>query len=66
MRLGDLDTERPLLTARQIAAQVGVTLSTWQAYVARGQAPRPDEYAERTPLWYADTVADWLTRRSPR
>ncbi|MFI5621537.1 hypothetical protein [Streptomyces sp. NPDC051567] len=28
-----------------------IAVSTWSAYVARGQAPRPARHVERTPLW---------------
>lgn len=63
MKLGDLDTQGPLLDARQIADRLGVTLSTWQAYVSRGQAPPPDTYAVRTPLWLESTIDTWINAR---
>ncbi|MFE3577825.1 hypothetical protein [Streptomyces vinaceus] len=28
-----------------------IAVSTWSSYVARGQAPKPARYVERTPLW---------------
>lgn len=47
-------------TARQCAEHIGVKPSTWRAYVARGQAPRPSRYLDqRTPLWSAAEVRAW-------
>lgn len=55
------------LTVAQAAELVGVTASTWRAYVARDQAPKPDgEYDRRTPWWYASTVKAWHKARPGR
>jgi hypothetical protein len=36
--------------------------STWASYVARSQAPEPDRYVSRTPLWDPATIDAWLAR----
>ncbi|MEU6710029.1 hypothetical protein ABZ897_01005 [Nonomuraea sp. NPDC046802] len=43
-------------TGRKIAP------STWSSYTARKQAPRPDRYVGRTPLWDPETIDAWLAR----
>nr|WP_235681370.1 hypothetical protein [Tomitella gaofuii] len=45
------------------ADHVGVTASTWSAYVNRHRAPQPIEYVGRTPLWDADEVRAWHAGR---
>lgn len=36
--------------------------STWASYTARKQAPKPDRYVSRTPLWDPATIDAWLAR----
>lgn len=50
----------------ECADHVGVTPSTWSAYVARDQAPSPTKHVGRTPLWDADEVRDWNANRLGR
>lgn len=68
------DTPAPSLTAG--AADQGMTrdmvlrylrehgrpiaVSTWSAYVARGQAPRPARHVQRTPLWDRTDIDNFL------
>ena len=47
------------LTAREVAEAVGIAPSTFRAYVARGQAPKPDETIGRSAIWYDTTIARW-------
>ena len=62
-----------LLTTDQVCAKVGLTASTWRAYVDQGKAPQPAIYVSlgstsdlsyarggRDPLWNADMVEAWL------
>lgn len=47
-----------------IAAKTGRTIapSTWGAYAARGQAPKPSRHVGRTPLWESADIDAWLAR----
>ncbi|MEG8281313.1 hypothetical protein [Streptomyces sp. AHA2] len=38
------------------AAIMGAEPKTWSAYVARGQAPAPEDHAGREPVWHLSTV----------
>jgi hypothetical protein len=40
-----------------------VAVGTWDSYVSRGKAPRPDEYVERTPRWRMSTITAWAATR---
>lgn len=52
----------------QAAAWLGVTASTWRAYVARGRAPEPDgrEEVSGTPWWYESTIEGFKRSRPGR
>jgi hypothetical protein len=54
-----------VLTAAQAAEHAGVAERTWTSYVARGQAPLPDERDLKTgrALWKPETVDRWLAGR---
>lgn len=39
-----------------------IAVSTWSAYVARGQAPRPARHVQRTPLWDRVDIDEFLNR----
>jgi hypothetical protein len=39
-----------------------IAVSTWSAYVARGQAPSPARRIQRTPLWEREDIDAWLTK----
>jgi predicted DNA-binding transcriptional regulator AlpA len=49
------------------AEYVGVSPSTWRAYVARGQAPRPDgteaSKGHALPVWRRATLDEWQAAR---
>jgi predicted DNA-binding transcriptional regulator AlpA len=45
------------------AAALGISYSTWTAYVSRGQAPEPDRWFGRTPTWRPDTIRAWAAAR---
>jgi len=52
------------LTVPQVAALLGVTTSTWRAYVARGQAPAADgRHSVRVPWWWRSTIEEWRAKR---
>lgn len=48
------------------AAITGVEPKTWSAYVARGQAPVPDDYIGREPVWHLSTVLRHIDTRPGR
>ena len=52
-----------LLTRADAAALVGVSVSTWSAYVARGQAPAPTRRLYGKPLWSRTVVTEWRDNR---
>lgn len=52
----------PLWSAREVAAYLGIGVSTWRAYLSRGRAPQADDRDEdrpagsRIPRWRMSTV----------
>lgn len=64
----------PLLTGPQVAGRLGISASTWRAYVARGQAPPPDDPDDvdrhgqpvpknrRIPRWQQSTIDTYAAR----
>lgn len=58
-----VEAQPQLLTVEECAQLVGVTPSTWRAYVARQQAPEPTARYARTPLWERSVVAAWHAGR---
>ena len=47
------------LGAADVAARLGISQSTWRAYVARGQAPPPDLAAYGRNWWDPQTIYAW-------
>ena len=64
MRIGDLDTGQPIVTAEQAADHAGITIRTFHNYHQTGRAPRPDGWIGRTPIWLKSTIDAWLQDRS--
>lgn len=58
-----------LLSATEVATALGIARMTWNAYVARGQAPAPDEPDAETPpnrrrpRWRQSTIAEYAAGR---
>jgi predicted DNA-binding transcriptional regulator AlpA len=50
-------------TASDCAAFLGITRSTWAAYVSRGQAPESERMFGRSPVWRPETVKEWASKR---
>ncbi|MGO2632390.1 MAG: helix-turn-helix transcriptional regulator [Galactobacter sp.] len=48
-----------LMTAKETAAAIGVAPSTFRAYVARSQAPRPTTTRGGANYWDAEQIAAW-------
>ncbi|MFJ4717446.1 hypothetical protein [Streptomyces sp. NPDC088785] len=48
------------------AAITGVEPKSWSSYVARGQAPAPDDYVGREPVWHLATVLRHIDTRPGR
>lgn len=55
-----------VLTTREAAELIGVTYSTFSAYVSRGQAPPPDGHFKHVPFWKRDTIEEWHATRPGR
>ncbi|MEU4623084.1 hypothetical protein AB0G04_24315 [Actinoplanes sp. NPDC023801] len=53
-------------TATDCAAFLGITRSTWAAYVAREQAPASERMFGRSPVWRPATVRAWASSRPRR
>ncbi|GAA0734647.1 hypothetical protein GCM10010199_54000 [Dactylosporangium roseum] len=53
-------------TAEDCARFLGITRSTWAAYVARQQAPQPERKFGRSPVWRPATVKAWAETRPRR
>jgi hypothetical protein len=70
-RLTMRDRRSSRLNATDVASKIGVTTSTWRAYVARqhprgNPAPKPDgrEELSNAPFWYVSTIESWMARRT--
>jgi predicted DNA-binding transcriptional regulator AlpA len=53
-------------TAQDCATYLGITRSTWTAYVSRDQAPQPERMFGRSPVWRPRTVKAWAESRPRR
>lgn len=58
------DVAADKLVMSEVCERVGVAKSTWRAYVARGQAPKPDgRHSARMPWWHESTIDEWMKSR---
>jgi predicted DNA-binding transcriptional regulator AlpA len=46
-----------------VAAYLGVSISTVSTYKARGQMPAPDRTFGRTPAWRPASIIEWHDKR---
>ena len=53
-------------TADDCAVYLGITRSTWAAYVAREQAPPAERKFGRSPVWRPATIKAWAESRPRR
>ena len=53
-------------TATDCAQFLGISRSTWTAYVSRDQAPAHDRMFGRSPAWRPDAVRAWANSRPRR
>ncbi len=66
-----MNDDDPMLTGPQAAGRLGIKPGTWRGYVARGQAPPPDDPDDdrpknrRQPRWLTSTI-DTYARRTKR
>jgi hypothetical protein len=59
--------EQVRLRSYEVAERLGITQSTWNSYVYRGQAPQPDgERDTRRPYWYESTIDEYAANRPGR
>lgn len=56
-------TDAEWWTTAEVAAHLGVAVSTISAYRNRGQMPAPDRKIGRTQLWRPQTIIDWQRAR---
>lgn len=50
-------------TTSDVAAYLGVSMSTVSTYRARGQMPPPDQTLGRTRLWRPKRIVEWHKKR---
>ena len=50
-------------TTSDVAAYLGVTLSTVSTYRARNQMPQPDQTVGRTHMWKPKRITEWHATR---
>ena len=55
-----------MLTVRDVAARLGLAVSTVQTYRRDGRLPDPDGYLWRTPWWRPETIDAWQAARPGR
>jgi len=51
------------MTSADVAARCGIKPASVRRMRHRGDLPRPDTYAGRTPLWKIKTIEEWLAQR---
>ena len=54
------------LTVSEVAARLGLAVSTVQTYRRDGRLPSPDGYLGRTPWWRPATIDVWQAARPGR
>jgi uncharacterized membrane protein len=65
-RRGRPDVEAEWWTTSDVAAYLGVSLSTVSSYRMRGQMPAADNKLGRTQLWRPETIIQWEKERPGR
>jgi predicted DNA-binding transcriptional regulator AlpA len=61
--VGTPDRDADWWTTTDVAAYLGVTVSTVSAYRSRGQMPAPDRTIGRTHVWTPARIIEWNTAR---
>ena len=64
--VGKPDREAEWWTTTDVAAYLGVTISTVSAYRGRGQMPAPDQTIGRTHVWKPARIIEWDNARPGR
>lgn len=52
-----------LYSTKEIGELLGIKPATLRTYRKRGRMPAPDAYFQRTPVWYEQTILDWVATR---
>lgn len=60
------DPDAEWWTTSDVAAFLGVSMSTVSTYRARGQMPSPDQKLGRTQLWRPANIIGWADSRPGR
>lgn len=53
-------------TYAEVAAHLGVAVSTLYGYRRDGRLPEPDGHLGRTPWWQPETIEQWQAQRPGR
>lgn len=61
-----LMTDDSMLTVRDVAARLGLAISTVQTYRRDGRLPEPDGLVGRVPWWRPATIDRWQAARPGR
>lgn len=61
-----LMTDDSMLTVRDVAARLGLAVSTVQTYRRDGRLPDPDGYLWHVPWWRPETIDAWQAARPGR
>jgi predicted DNA-binding transcriptional regulator AlpA len=53
-----------LLSRRDVADLMGLSVETIKSHRAGGAMPDPDYVVDQKPLWRRDTIDGWIARRA--
>ncbi|ARQ70486.1 helix-turn-helix transcriptional regulator [Streptomyces marincola] len=59
-------TERRLWSYKEIADHIRVQPDTVRSYRKHGLLPPPDAVEDGRPLWYVESITEWVARRPGR
>lgn len=58
--------EDTLLDVEAVARLLEVKPETVRSYHKKGRMPQADQYFGRSPVWKANTIETWRSKRKPR
>lgn len=56
---------KSLLTYKDIAEDTGISVGALRKRLSTGTMPEPDLRHGSSPVWYADTLIDWIRNAGP-
>lgn len=60
-----MTNQRSILTYSQIAGQTGIKVTSLRKRLSTGTMPKPDLRVGGSPVWYPETLAEWLKTAAP-